>query len=191
MSISRIRQIALVNLVAFIAALTAVGCAHRPSTGSSAPDRVASPRVSPVVGLLEYSDMLDRATPEVRQKAVRQMRRGVRARPTAANYARLSIALGMPRQRLYTPDEAARYARKALATTPNDWDRISRRFLIDQARHMDRISSKAARHDNVSPAPARDRARIADLEQALAAARAKISALSNIERQIERDRAGQ
>ena len=190
MSISRIRQIALVNLVAFIAALTAVGCAHRPSTGSSAPDRVASPRVSPVVGLLEYSDMLDRADPEVRQKAVRQMRRAARAQPTAVNYARLSIALGTPHQRLYTPGEAARYARKALATTPNDWDRISRRFLTDQARHLDRIGSLTTNHDSTSPAPPSDRARIAELEQELAAARAKISALSNIESQIERGRSG-
>ena len=190
MSISRIRQIALVNLVAFIAALTAVGCAHRPSTGSSAPDRVASPRVSPVVGLLEYSDMLDRATPEVRQKAVRQMRRGARAHPTAANYARLSIALGMPRQRLYTPDEAARYARKALATTPNDWDRISRRFLIDQAHHMDRIAGRTTGRGNASPTSSNARARVAELERALAAARAKISALSDIESQIENNGAG-
>ena len=190
MSIFRIRQTALVNLVTVITALMAAGCVHRPSTGSPAIDRPARSCVSPVAGLLEYSDMLNRSSQDVRQRAVRQMRRAARAHPTAATYARLSIALGTPRQRLYTPDEAARYARKALATTPNDWDRISRRFLIDQARHMDRISSKAARHDNVSPAPARDRARIAELEQELAAARAKISALSNIESQIERGRSG-
>ncbi|MBH03189.1 MAG: hypothetical protein CMP08_03555 [Xanthomonadales bacterium] len=190
MSIFRIRQTALVNLVTVITALMAAGCVHRPSTGSPAIDRPARSCVSPVAGLLEYSDMLNRSSQDVRQRAVRQMRRAARAHPTAATYARLSIALGTPRQRLYTPDEAARYARKALAATPNDWDRISRRFLIDQAHHMDRIAGRTTGRGNASPTSSNARARVAELERALAAARAKISALSDIESQIENNGAG-
>ena len=170
-------------------ALAVAGCASDPEHKRPTATRNT---VSPVVGLLEYADTLATSDAATRETAVRQMRRAVSIRPDARNYARLSLALGTPHQRLYTPDEAARYARKAMAARDARWDRISRRFLALQAHQLTEISRRprsepavAKTHDGAT-----SDARVARLTQQLAEARAKIAALSNLERQLDSQEVG-
>ena len=177
------RSVALAGLIGVLVA----GCASDP--GPKRPTAAPSDRVSPVVGLLEYADTLATSDAATRETAVRQMQRAVRAHADARNYARLSIALGMPHQRRYTPDEAARYAQKAIEAPNANWDRISERFLALQAEQLSDISR------GLRPTPDNDttsasEARVAHLTQQLAEARAKIAALSNIERQLDAPETG-
>lgn len=152
------------------------GCAHTPvqitRTAVLAP---AGEPPSPASALLGYASRLGETTPAGRENAVRQARRQADREPCADTYAHLALALAAPHQRLYTPDEAARYARRALAARPTPWDRDARQYLTDVARLLEDADTRSQQ----------DADTIAVLRLQLAAARNKLNAMSDIESQID------
>lgn len=163
----------LASLGCMIMALGA--CAHPTS-----PPTVETPSElsAPALTLLGYAYRLTRTSPAGREAAVRTARQQARSEPGAITYAYLAIALGSPHQHLYTPDEAARYARRALAAKPSPWDPDARQYLSDYARLYGALTRARGPSDA-------DRRRIADLEKHLARAQAKLKALSNIEDHLD------
>ncbi|MGN8159148.1 hypothetical protein ACS8Y6_03145 [Salinisphaera sp. RV14] len=164
--------------LALAAALAVSGCAHdkgNPLATAQTPPEMSAPALT----LLGYARRLADTTPAGREAAVRAARRQVRTSPSAISYAYLALALGSPHQRLYTPDEAARYARLALNTKPAPWDPDARQYLSDYARLYGELTQ--ANGDEPSDAAQK----IADLKARLAKAQNKLKALSNIEDRLD------
>lgn len=156
--------------------LAVAGCAHdniKPSSRPQAPPELSAPALT----LLGYAHRLAQTSPAGREAAVRAARRQVETAPGAITYAYLALALGAPHQRLYTPDEAARYAKLALKTKPAPWDPDARQYLSDYARLYGELTHATEPSDA-------DR-QIADLKQRLSKAQNKLKALSNIEDRLD------
>lgn len=109
---------------------------------------------------------------------MRAARRRAHESPDARNYAHLAIALGSPHQRLYTPDEASRYARLALMAQPSPWDPDAQQYLADYARLYGQLAASK------QPSGGSEQ-HIADLKRQLSRARQKLKALSNIEDHLD------
>ncbi|RJS92258.1 hypothetical protein [Salinisphaera sp. Q1T1-3] len=150
------------------------GCAHL-APAPQPPVQTATARPAPTLDLLRYARRLSDTTPAGRETAVDDARQQVRKAPGATTYAHLALALAAPHQRLYTPDEAARYARLALNAAPNPWDDNARQYLGDMARWL----TLATQHTDA------DADRIRTLESQLGEARTKLEALSDIEQRID------
>lgn len=156
--------------------LAMTGCAHdnvKPPSPPQTPPELAAPALT----LLGYAHRLARTTPAGREAAVRAARRQVQKSPSAITYAYLALALGSPHQRLYTPDEAARYAKLALETKPAPWDPDARQYLSDYARLYSELTQTSDSDDA-------DR-QIADLKAQLSKAQNKLKALSHIEDRLD------
>ncbi|WP_353218739.1 hypothetical protein [Salinisphaera sp. S4-8] len=166
----------------------------------------------PVLDLLDYAAQLRQATPEARAEAVAVARAQVASRPDAQSYAHLALAFGTAGQRRYTPDEAARYAQRALTADDAQWSPAACQYLQDLAR----LYAEGARNGAASstdtvaePAPAiaepvipesatrsaraqppagqsnaRERAHIRELERELDEARRKLRELADIENRL-------
>lgn len=153
--------------------LAVAGCAHHNLQSSINPH--APPQISaPALTLLGYARRLAHMSPAGREAAVHSARQQVHTAPSAITYAYLALALGSPHQRLYTPDEAARYAKLALETKPSPWDPDARQYLSDYARLYGELTRAAESSSD-------DQQRIADLKAQLSKAQAKLKALSHIE----------
>lgn len=138
------------GLIACIAATTIVGCASAPQRTEqiqTAPAATLAQQRDPVLDLLEYARHLREATPEARARAVVDARNRVHNTPGAIGYARLALAYGTPGQRRYTPDEAARYAKRALDVDDTPWSPAAGQYLSDIAR----LYTESARQ--AQPAP--------------------------------------
>jgi len=112
-------------------------CVHAPPEEATVQARVAAPVArapDPAIDLLNFAHRLSQATPQQRAEAVVATRQAVRDDPNARSYANLAIAYGAPSQRRYTPDEAARYARRAVQAEDADWSPAARQYLSDYAR---------------------------------------------------------
>lgn len=159
------------------------GCAHgpRPQPTLHSPPELSAPALS----LLGYAYRLHSTSADGREAAVRTARQQVRSDPGALSYAYLAIALGTPHQHLYTPDEAARYARLALSSDDAPWDPDARQYLRDCLR-LYRALSVSSRHTTVAVKNSRaDAEHIAKLHTQLDQARAKLRALSHIEDRLD------
>lgn len=152
------------------------GCAHAPHRPTSPAPVPVDAGDSQALNLLTYARRLAETTPAGRRQAVIAARRQMHRTPGAVTYAYLALALARPHQRLYTPDEAARYARLALAADDAHWSATARLYLSDTARLLEQATTPAGKSESVH---------VAALEKALAAARAKLAALSNIEDQLD------
>ena len=190
-------------LAVALAGTIAAGCANTPRHAKAAQvDRIESspaasitPARDPVLDLLEYAARLDDATPEARAEAVGQARAQASASPGAFSYARLALAFGTPGQRRYTPDEAARYAQRALDADDAQWSPAARQYLSEFARlyteltrHPDTPATpQIARRDTPSATqrPARpaggETERVRALERELDEAHRKLRELADIE----------
>lgn len=180
------------------------GCVNTPKPTppgdrfQTAPAATISYDRDPVLDLLDYARCLHEATPASRAEAVGNARERANAAPGAIRYARLALAFGTAGQRRYTPDEAARYAQRALDADDAHWSPGASQYLADLAR----LYAKAARPPEQTsvpgapiasdePAPAqtaagaagaaRDNERVRALEQQLDEARRKLRELANIE----------
>ncbi|WP_424821435.1 hypothetical protein [Salinisphaera sp.] len=172
----------LIVTAALVAPMAVTGCAHdtiNPPVPAQAPTELSAPALS----LLGYARRLADTSPAGREAAVRAARRQVQATPSAITYAYLALALGSPQQRLYTPDEAARYAKLALKTKPSPWDPDARQYLGDYARLYGELTHATESTDATHSSHA-DR-EIADLKDQLSKARNKLKALSNIEDRLD------
>lgn len=164
---------------ALFSVMALTGCAHdtiKPPAPAQAPAELSAPALS----LLGYAHRLADTSPAGREAAVRAARRQVQTAPSAITYAYLALALGSPQQRLYTPDEAARYAKLALETQPSPWDPDARQYLSDFAR----LYGELTRATDATDATDADR-QIADLKDRLSKAQNKLKALSNIEDRLD------
>ena len=197
----------MTTLVAATAAIS--GCTtDRPA--SALADRVeTSPAMplaherDPVLDLLDYAARLRQATPEARARAVSLAREEVDTRPDAHSYAHLAVAFGTPGQRRYTPDEAARYAQRALSADDADWSAAAVQYLNDLARLYNQSAHNAAgsesgiaasasvpassdaRLPSASQDPgAQQRVHIRELEHELDDARRKLRELAEIETRL-------
>lgn len=182
------------------------GCVNTPKPApqddriQTSPAATISYDRDPVLDLLGYARQLREAKPGAREKAVGTARARANAAPSAISYARLALAFGTPDQRRYTPDEAARYARRALNADNAQWSPAAKQYLDDLAR----LYAKAARPPQATvttppaattassaPAPshttttiASDTPRVRALEQALDDAHRKLRELADIEEQL-------
>ncbi|KEZ78541.1 hypothetical protein [Salinisphaera hydrothermalis] len=168
---------ALLAALGLALSLATTGCAHEEARPPHASQQTSTELSAPALTLLGYARRLARTTPAGREAAVRAARRQVRTAPGAVSYAYLALALGSPHQRLYTPDEAARYARLALDTKPAPWDPDARQYLSDYAR----LYGELTQDDETDEA---DR-QIADLKSRLSNAQNKLKALSHIEDRLD------
>lgn len=156
-----------------VLSLVTAGCAHEdiaPPNPKHTPQELSAPALT----LLGYAHRLAQTSPAGREAAVRAARQQVKSAPSAITYAYLALALGSPHQRLYTPDEAARYARLALETKPAPWDPDARQYLSDYAR----LYGELTKTDNADQ-------QIADLKARLSKAQHKLKALSHIEDRLD------
>lgn len=149
---------------------------HTDSNPSSDETGVADSRDS-ALALLDYAHHLAVISPDGREAVVHAARDQVSEQPTALHYAHLALALGTPGQRLYTPDEAARYARLALQAKPAPWSTAARQYLEDYARLYTELTG-----DNDSGGSP---ARVAQLKKELAEAHKKLRALAHIEERLD------
>ena len=156
----------------------------------------------PVLDLLDYAAQLRQATPEARARAVSLAREEVDNRADAHSYAHLALAFGTPGQRRYTPDEAARYAQRALSADNAHWSPAAVQYLSDLARLYTQSVSNTAGGDpatDIGAAPAsankplspsaqdpgsQQRAHIRELERELHDARRKLRELAEIETRL-------
>ncbi|GAB3679872.1 hypothetical protein [Salinisphaera aquimarina] len=197
--------------IAVLLVATIGGCAHAPPEAPAdiAQRPVATPgkRPDPALALLDYARRLQNATPEQREQHVVTARRAVSEYAGANSFARLALAYGTPNQRRYTPDEAARYAQRALDAEDNHWSPAARQYLSDCARLYQAVADnnqttapahqaearpeaaqdqatqaagRQARADSNARADA-DRAHIARLQAQLDEAHRKLRELANIE----------
>lgn len=140
-----------------------------------------------VVGLLAYAHALAADTPAQREAAVHRARQQVHDTADARHYARLAIALGTPAQKLYTPDEAARYARLAAEDKDAHWSTAARQYLEDYARLYTELTANSTTdsgNDNTATSGSSDtdaQQQIAQLRAQLADAQHKLRELANIE----------
>lgn len=177
------------------------GCVNTPKPApqddriQTSPAATISYDRDPVLDLLDYARQLREAKPGAREKAVGTARARANAAPSAISYARLALAFGTPDQRRYTPDEAARYAQRALNADDAQWSPAAKQYLGDLAR----LYAKAARPPQATPPPATttvssepapthtattiasDTPRVRALEQALDDAHRKLRELADIE----------
>ncbi len=187
-----------VPAAAFCLTLLASACAHdeRISTvRGTAPRAPVIEQSDPAVDLLNFARQLNQATPAQRAAAVNAARQSMKESPGAYSYAHMALAYGTPGQTRYTPDEAARYARRALEAEDASWSPAARQYLHDYARIYGLLtrssaSSKAASADGSGQASAEpalaaeqsdDDARIAQLQAELDEAHRKLRELANIE----------
>lgn len=173
-------------LVAVVLLGTLVGCARPPSDTASSilkKQPTVEPR-DPALALLDYAHRLATISPAARVTAVKTARADVHDRTSAAAYARLAIALGTPGQKLYTPDEAARYARLALEAEPSPWNTRAHQYLGDYARLYTRLTDDSDQHsaDTNSQSTA---AQVRRLQTELDEAHKKLRALAHIEERLD------
>jgi len=175
------------------------GCAHhRPPVVASVPVKPAPVHSiqNPALALLDYAHQLTAFSPQAREAAVNAARNDIRSQPNATDYARLALALGTPGQRLYTPDEAARYAGLALKTTPSPWNTAARQYLTDYARLYTQLTRSRASNSvgatsavpkagDDAHASAGSSAEVQRLQTELAEARRKLAALAHIEDRLD------
>ncbi|MDA3919198.1 MAG: hypothetical protein PF501_00740 [Salinisphaera sp.] len=176
------------------AVLAATGCTtiDRAPAQATATSCRTHPVRDPAVALLDYAHHLAAITPDGREAAVNTARDDIRKIPNATEYARLAIALGTPGQRLYTPDEAARYAQLALDAQPSPWTPAARQYLTDYARLYTQLTNnqtKASTAAGSSPdngdGAANDKAEIDQLRSELDDAHRKLRALAHIEERLD------
>lgn len=176
---------------AVISALALMGCAHpgqptAPPTAVTTTEHRSAVR-DPVLSLLDYAHHLSAISPDAREDVVKTTRDHVRKTPNATDYARLAIALGTPGQRLYTPDEAARYAQLSLKTRPSPWSPAARQYLSDYARLYTQLTKdqSAESDDSDSDEQARENRRIEHLRSELEEAHRKLRELAHIEERLD------
>lgn len=173
-------------LLGFVLLGALAGCAH-PRTEPETPIVRTQPSAQPhdpALALLDYAHHLATISPAAREKTVKAARAHAHANPNAVAYARLAIALGTPGQKLYTPDEAARYARQALKMQPAPWNIDARQYLSDYARLYTNLTADTGQHsaDNTAtPAAAQIRRLRAELDEA----HQKLRALAHIEEHLD------
>jgi len=178
-------------------ALTGTACMQNQPPVSSpvaVPPSSRAPQADPVVQLLQYADTLANSEPEQREQAVADAQRAAARAPGARHYARLAMAYGMPAQRRYTPDEAARYAQLALEADDANWSPAARQYLHQYARLYTTLTRPAptaskttAAHKHHTHAGSdgndndNDKQRIAELQAQLAEAHRKLREMADIE----------
>lgn len=190
----------LAPAAAFCLTLLVSACAH---DARISPVRESAPRApvieqgDPAVALLNFARQLNQATPAQRAAAVNAARQSMKENPGAYSYAHMALAYGTPGQTRYTPDEAARYARRALEAEDASWSPAARQYLHDYAR-IYRLLTRPSAPSKSTPAPADDAsethsepaktpehshndARIAQLQAELDEAHRKLRELANIE----------
>lgn len=197
------KKVGSVLTMALVAtAMTA--CVHQPSPRPGSTPRTAThtsrpepaPTRDPAMRLLDYAHRLHAATPEQRADAVEKARQDASDAPAAETYARLALAYGTPSQRRYTPDEAARYAQRALDADDAHWSPAARQYLSDYARLYGEITTPpggaapgrssntdgdaASKQVDADP-DAAEQARIERLQTELYEAQRKLRELANIE----------
>lgn len=173
-------------LLAVVLVCALAGCAQSPSDAASSilkTQPTVEPR-APALSLLDYAHHLATISPAARVAAVKTARADVDKTPSAAAYARLAIALGTPSQKLYTPDEAARYARLALNTQPSPWDTDAHQYLADYARLYTRLTADSDRPDTDTKSQSAA-AEVRRLQTELDEAHKKLRALAHIEEHLD------
>ncbi|MES1926075.1 hypothetical protein T31B1_12174 [Salinisphaera sp. T31B1] len=135
------------------------GCVHEtprqtPSRQSGVAAQIIAPS-DPAVALLNFAHELHAATPQQRADAVVAARKAAQDTPGAYSYANLALAYGTPGQRRYTPDEAARYAQRALEADDARWSPAARQYLTDYARLYTQLTKPDTSSDT-APREARD-----------------------------------
>jgi hypothetical protein len=196
-------------IVLCVATVTSSGCANDPPPPPALGDRVETspamplaPERDPVLDLLDYAAQLQQATPDARAEAVAAAREQVDQKPNAQSYAHLALAFGTAGQRRYTPDEATRYAQRALTADDATWSPAATQYLRDLARLYADSARSNTRSEPAPPAPrpaapepktaaatddrpnARARAHIRELERELDEARRKLRELAEIENRL-------
>ena len=213
-------RVVWIALAVCVASLVAGGCStdrRPPDLGERVETSPAMPLAAerdPVLDLLDYAAQLRQATPEARAEAVAVAREQVASRPDAQSYAHLALAFGTAGQRRYTPDEAARYAQRALTAEDAQWSPAACQYLQDLARlyaegARNGAATSPANDTMAEPAPAmakpvipesatrsaraqppagqanaRERAHIRELERELDEARRKLRELADIENRL-------
>lgn len=179
----RFESIPRALVAAALLAATLAGCVHVPrhDPGRNAATPVAA-HIDPVVELLEYAHTLEAGTPEQRAQAVIAARESAIRSPGAWHYARLAVAYGMPEQRRYTPDEAARYAQRALDADNARWSDAARQYLRDYARMYGAMTRPVSADDSAAETGNQRRSsRVVALQAELDEARRKLRELADIE----------
>ena len=191
--------------IALIAVAMLSGCVNsspRPTYEDniqSSPAATITHERDPVLDLLDYAGQLHDASPEARAQAVADARASASDTPGGMSFARLAVAFGTPGQTRYTPDEAARYAQRALEADDIEWSPAGRQYLADYARLYATITRQpqpvapaaptVARRDT-PPAPptsetaqasSPDKQRVRTLEKQLDEAHRKLRELADIE----------
>ena len=143
------------------AAAVISGCVNSPERPAYEDNIQSSPAATitherdPILDLLDYAGQLHEARPEAREEAVANARTRASSTPSAMSYARLAVAFGTPGQRRYTPDEAARYAQRALDADDAQWSPAARQYLADYARLYATITSQVQPAATTAPTVAR------------------------------------
>lgn len=177
-----------------VVALLLSACVHRGQPGPQGPGQSRSAAAhtrnanseDPVLALLDYARELAQATPAERVQAVALARKQAATKPNGMRYARLALAFGTPGQKRYTPDEAARYARRALADEQTAWSPAAQQYLADLIRLYDRSNQRVSTPQPADAAPSDGESeRVRALESELAEAHRKLRELADIEARLE------
>lgn len=170
-------------------------CVHESPREATIQAQVAAPVArapDPAIELLNFAHRLSQATPQQRAEAVVATRQAVRDKPNARSYANLAIAYGAPSQRRFTPDEAARYAQRAIQAKDADWSPAARQYLSDYVRLRAPTKRNHGPSDAAGPSGAADGrdqsadrdAEIRRLQTELDDAHRKLHELANIENRL-------
>jgi len=138
----------------------------------------------PVTGLLYYSRALLMADATGRAALLDGAKQAYAEQPDAIATARLALAYGQPGYTGYAPENGWRYAHKALQAEDQAWGPAAKAFLqqfeqLCKDNHDIRKHLKKARKSQHHST-----AQIADLRKQLAAANAKLQALTRIESKL-------
>lgn len=139
--------------------------------------RTDTTAVRPADQLLFYSRALLMAAPQGRLAMLETARDAYAHQPTAITTAHLALAYGQPGYDGYAPDKAADYAQQALAAGADYWGAAANAFL----RHFAALTSANSKARTASDATQQD---MAKLRRALAQAKHKLEALTQIETEL-------
>lgn len=155
------------------------GCAVRhatPQPEATTPPAADAPP-APISMLLSYSHALLEASPSARLAMLKAAEDAYAQHQSAVTAARLALAYGQPGYTRYAPENAWRYARKALAIGAGHWGSAATTYLRQ-------FAALSADNDAVRDRLQRAGTRKQQLERQLTKARQKLRALTRIETKL-------
>lgn len=171
----------LVTIILLAAASLLGGCAQLQPP--ALPSATGAFRVT---GLLHYSQALLQADPASRLAILNGAKSAYSARQTPTTTAHLALAYGQPGYKGYAPENGWRYAHKALSIASDDfWGRQATTFLQQFAQLCADNDSVHDQLDTAQQYQQRLNIELTKLHQELAAANAKLQALTRIESKLK------